>query len=240
MSLNNQSETKDAVRITFAAAQMLVGVFFGCACSRTLADNLLVNGDFENGNAGFYTRYEYHLPPDPGGGTYTITTNPLLYNGDSATISYYDHTYGTGSGHMMAVNGSTDSSWIVWRETVAVVPNSNYNFEAWYSNWSWNYVGGAYLEVSINGSVIGSFNADPPHGYWSRFAQSWNSGSSTTATISFRDLRTNGGGNDFALDDLSFNGPSPVPLPSVAWSSLGLLGSLFIVRRIRRARLLPL
>src|SRR4051794_40499460 len=82
---------------------------------------LIVNGDFEQGNTGFSTQFAY-TPGDIGpGGTYDILTNPLNSHGFIPSIPG-DHT--TGSGLMMAINGSHSTGFVVWSQTVSVAANS--------------------------------------------------------------------------------------------------------------------
>jgi len=75
--------------------------------------------------------------------------------------------------------------------------------------------------VAVNGVVLGDQTVGDS---WVPYSYSWNSGLSTTATITLTDLDNSGSFNDFVLDDLSFDGPSPstvTPEPS----SMLLLGS---------------
>ena len=73
----------------------------------------------------------------------------------------------------------------------------------------------AELHFTINGVQIGSdITLSDQDGQWSQFSASWNSGTSSVATITLVDLNTVAIGNDFALDDVSFSGPAVVPEPS--------------------------
>jgi hypothetical protein len=70
------------------------------------------------------------------------------------------------------------------------------------------------LQLKINGRSVGSnnFPANSPDngGSWTRFAFTWNSGSSSRADLALFDLNTDTPWNDFALDDISF-GAHPAP-----------------------------
>lgn len=166
--------------------------------------NLVANGNFSLGNVGFTSAYSYvtgpgSLVPE---GVYTITTDPSLEH--PAAVSFGDHT--TGTGNMMAINGaSTPIS--VWCETIPVLPNTTYDFAAWVANWSTADVGAAEpdLQFMINGVLIGvPFLSSAAPGVWQEFSATWNSGVSTTANICIFDECVAAGGNDFALDDISF------------------------------------
>jgi hypothetical protein len=63
----------------------------------------------------------------------------------------------------------------------------------------------ALLQFSINGTQIGEvFSAPASTMIWEQFYELWYSGNSTTATITILNQNTNGDGNDFGLDDISF------------------------------------
>lgn len=184
---------------------------------------LLTNGNFELGNTGFVGTY-VHSPNDiVGARTYDVTTDPHL--GNSNAFSYGDHT--TGSGLMLAVNGSTNASDYAWSETVTVFPNTTYEFSGWVSSWG-NITGHGVdtnppvLRILINGQPQGSdIQVTPTNGQWQSFSIFWNSQSSTQAVIEIHDENTAVSGNDYALDDLIFmeatNSCDPVPAGLIAW-----------------------
>jgi hypothetical protein len=166
--------------------------------------NLAVNGDFELGNTGFTTDFVISpgdiWPPQ----TYDIVADP--HNSHSMAASYFDHTFGDGSGLMMAVNGSTTPNDVVWSQTVDVSPNQTYELAFW--NSSWNAPAG--LSVRINDVPIADIWTPSANGLWERFSVTWASCLNTSATIDIVNVTTAFGGNDFALDDISFqNVPDP-------------------------------
>ena len=114
-----------------------------------------------------------------------------------------DHT--TGNGNMMMINGAPAPDINIWKQTVTVTPNTNYAFSTWVQAlWPPNP---AQLGFSINGIDIGNaITASLPTCTWTQFYTTWNSGNSTSATISIVNKNTFVQGNDFALDDISFAG----------------------------------
>jgi len=206
--------------------------------SSTFSQNLLSNGNFELGNVGFTSGYTYSPGSNQNQGDYAVLSNPNPWN--PGAYSMPDHT--SGAGLMMAINGSSVSSSVVWRAVVSVQPGSAYSFAGWDASWGELSGGGtdpspAALRISINGTQLGDTTASGQDGQWSQFSFAWNSAANTQATIEIRDLNTAFLGNDFALDDLSF---ASVPEPS----SLGLIvafGALVSVRRARNkgSRCLP-
>lgn len=165
--------------------------------------NLVVNGDFSQGNTGFTTSYA----PGSGGtwgllsneGQFAINTNPRNTHNNFCIGG--DHT--TGAGNMLIANGSSIAGTTVWCQTIAVSPNSTYNFSAWAN--SVDPQNPADLQFSVNGVQIGSiFNLTTTTCLWQQFNAVWNSGAATNATICILSQNTQVGGNDFALDDISF------------------------------------
>lgn len=160
--------------------------------------NLVTNANFNAGNTGFTSDYTYsatNLLPE---GIYTVTNNPQSVHPGFAPCG--DHT---GGGQMMVINGAGTPNQDVWCQTIPVLPNTDYAFETWVAS----VVAGspALLQFSINGSTIGPvFEAPNSTCQWEKFTSTWNSGSSTSATICIVNQNTVLGGNDFALDDISF------------------------------------
>ncbi len=194
----------------------------GCKATNTIsvATELAVNGDFEAGNTGFTTGYNYNaaangLQPE---GNYAVNNNP---NFNHTAFYGTDHT--TGTGKMMIINGLVGPT--VWQETVTVIPNTTYYFSAWALSMN-NVSPFAQLQFKVNGAVIGvsavlvaGVNNNASNTNWQRFYGTWSSGALTAATCSIVDLQGALGGNDFALDDISISTLSPAPffaLPSVA------------------------
>lgn len=161
-------------------------------------DNLIVNGDFSAGNTGFTSDYT-HTTTNITEGEYIIDTNAQAWNPGMSNCG--DHT--TGNARMMIVNGSSTANSVVWKQTVAVTPNTNYAFSTWVQ--SVHPLSPAQLQFSIDGQKLGTvINASATPCAWQQFYTTWNSGPNTTAVISVVNLNTAFGGNDFALDDMSF------------------------------------
>lgn len=166
--------------------------------------NLITNGNFEAGNTGFTTDYMLGTTSCYGfgyldcEGTYGVITNPQLGHTGFAPCS--DHT--SGSGLMMVLNGSA-SLQNVWCQTINVMPDMDYIFSAWVT--AVVSASPPILQFSINGVNIGNiFNSSGNTCSWEQFQTTWNSGANTTAEICIVNLNTATGGNDFAIDDLSF------------------------------------
>ena len=183
---------------------------------RYISGDLVVNGNFESGNTGFTSNYSYWTTNSNTwgiigeAGTYTINTTSANVHNNFGTYPCIDHTYGNGTGKCMYINGAGTPNTTVWQETINnIVPNTDYIFITWVASLGQNAtltpVQQAQLQFSINGNTIGNiFTASSTTASWHQFYQIWNSGSSTQATIRILNQNTNGDGNDFVLDDISF------------------------------------
>lgn len=195
------------VTATNATGSVLTG-------SIKIAQELVINRDFELGDVGFVSDYksilatiQQGLQPEK---TYTVTNNPNFSH------SYFwgkDFTYADGTGKFMLINGYEGG--IVWKQEVNVTPNTVYYFSA--QAVSLNDVSPfANLRFRVNNVQVGSNTGPLPSklpnnnpGNWIKFYGSWNSGIATKAIIEIIDLENAAGGNDFGLDDISFATLSP-------------------------------
>lgn len=186
------------------------------------AANLIVNGDFSGGNSGFASGYRFtttNLVPDT---TYAVATDP--HDLHPGAFSFGDHT--SGSGKMFLANGPSSPNVVVWKQTVAVFPASNYEFSAWIA--SWGNANGydpspANLRFEINGVQIGgTFVAPSADAVFSQFTAGWVSNGNTLATIAIINDNIQIYGNDFAMDNISLSPTSPVVVPET--HALALLG----------------
>ncbi|MBK9016268.1 MAG: hypothetical protein IPM82_20585 [Saprospiraceae bacterium] len=165
-------------------------------------ENLITNGDFEQGNTGFISSYT-HSPTDIGPqAVYALTNNVINVHPLAAPCT--DHTSGTGN--LMAVNGAGTPNTTVWQQTVNVKPQNDYIFSAWVTNWSSIQTNLSNLQFSVNGQLLGNvFQPLPQQCQWKQFYIIWNSGTATSAVIRLVNQNLTVGGNDFGLDDIHFS-----------------------------------
>ena len=212
-------------KIVHAVSAVVVGALV-CATPAT-ASNLVVNGDFSAGNAGFSSGYSF----SPGNCTppaiYDVRTNP--HDCHPLFASMGDHT--TGSGNMMVVNGAEQPNVLVWGQTVSVLQNTTYFFSVWVATVF--PASPAELDFNINGSAIGSLTAPNTTGNWVQFFATWFSGANTSAQLGLVNQNLAFSGNDFALDDivLDTTQPGSVPEPG-SWLLVGT--ALAALGRVRR------
>jgi len=163
-------------------------------------ENLIANGDFTQGDVGFTSDYILHTGnnnlPD---GRYSITQNARTVHGGFSNCS--EHT--NNNGLMMVVNASGQPN-DVWCQTIAIESESEYRFSAWAA--SMVSQNPARLQFSINGVLIGDvFQAPTQTCQWREFTATWFSDNTTTAEICIANVNNTPAGNDFALDDITFN-----------------------------------
>ncbi|MGF2411356.1 MAG: gliding motility-associated C-terminal domain-containing protein [Ferruginibacter sp.] len=165
--------------------------------------NVITNGNFNAGNTGFTSGYNY-AANNTTEGEYFVGPSPQAWNASLSNCT--DHT--SGNGNMLLVNGSPAPNVVVWSQAVSVIPNTNYAFSTWIQ--ALYPPNPAQLSFSINGLSIGSLiTASLPTCNWTQFYTTWNSGNNSSASISIVNKNTIVLGNDFALDDISF---SPVSI----------------------------
>ncbi len=156
--------------------------------------NLVVNGDFENGNSGFISNYTY-TNVNTTEGEYFVASNPATWNGGFSPCP--DHT--TGSGNMLLLNGHPTAGTNFWCQTIATVPGRMYQFEFWSQSVYPTNI--AQLSVKVNGSTIGSTQAGSLCN-WVLYTVSFTATSASTQ-ICLNETTGIRGGNDFAVDDIA-------------------------------------
>jgi hypothetical protein len=165
--------------------------------------NLITNGGFESGNTGFtssYTHFTGPKPPNMSEGKYAVENSPQTPHSSFANCG--DHT--TGTGKQMVINGATVAGVAVWSQTVAVQPGQDYVFSYWVQ--SVISTNPSILQLSVNGVLAGSpYTVTSTTCTWQKFQYNASSGGSTSLTLSLVNQNTIASGNDFSLDDISFN-----------------------------------
>ncbi|MDB5044605.1 MAG: hypothetical protein JWQ08_655, partial [Deinococcus sp.] len=159
----------------------------------------------------------------PEDGEYTISNSTKYRSATNGAWWYFtDHTgsasgapSGNLKGLMMVINASYTADTF-YQQTFTVLPNTNYEYGLWIMNMLTGsggiapnvqvevdrIVGGTTLPTQIvaaTGNIPVSNLAT-----WKAYGQIINSGPATQMTVRFKNINPGGGGNDLAIDDLTF------------------------------------
>jgi gliding motility-associated-like protein len=191
--------------------------FQECLSCNNPGPELLLNSDFSAGNVSFTSGYPY-ITPDSNYGQYYIVQNPTQWDNPPFATHCLATDHTTGTGNMLVVDGATTPNVPVYCQTVNVSANTTYTFSLWALSTFLGTYPYAVLDLRINSSSVSVFNLTAPNCVWNQFSTIWNSGSASTANICLVDQNTNGTGNDFALDDLSFRKCVSCSAPQISLS----------------------
>lgn len=161
------------------------------------------NADFEAGNIGFVSDYQF-AAANSDEGQFTVRSDPQNWNGEF--VNFGDHT--SGAGKMLVVNGATAGNPAVWRQTIAIQTNTSHVFRAWVGT---AVAGGpANLILKINGVQIGSsFVLPNVTGIWVPWEQPWTSLTGSVNTFEIINANTSRFPNDFYIDDIGLKKAVP-------------------------------
>lgn len=168
--------------------------------------NLISNGDFEQGNAGFTSEYEY-VKDTIWHGHYTITKNISEQNKNLFPPAGGDHT--SGKGNYMVVDSKIFRKKLrsqVWcSENVKVEKNTTYAFSAWLYKVGGGGSRSPELEVTVNGKAMGTVFKIPPYtNHWNQMYYTWNSEENTEVNLCIESIYVYQYMEDFGIDDIVF------------------------------------
>ncbi|MCA0425967.1 MAG: gliding motility-associated C-terminal domain-containing protein [Bacteroidetes bacterium] len=172
-----------------------------CNFATAAGSNLVSNADFELGNSGFSSPLSFQASDLSTGGTYTVTNQAGLVN---SMYSSTDHS--SGSGKFMVVNfGSTGG--LIWTQTIAVTPNTDYVVGAWFKNVLIKSLHpnltAARIRIRIDGtSITPELQLTDTPDVWRNLEANWNSGSKTSISLELFNAEGDLNGNDFGIDDI--------------------------------------
>jgi gliding motility-associated-like protein len=204
-------------------------LFFGdriwAQCKGTLGDPIK-NETFGSGTSTFgsslpngVTYYTY-VTGSPEDGQYTIAKTISGLNGGWYQ-SIVNHTPNDPNGYMMVVNASIDLG-IFYQTTITdLCPGTTYEFSAWIINILKNTGLQPNVKFTIenNGVEILQFATEdiPQNTGWIKYAKTFVTPTDLgTITLKMTNLTPGGGGNDLALDDITFSACGPTLTPLIA------------------------
>lgn len=181
---------------TAALAALLFSAF---AASFASAGNLLPNGNFEMGNAGFTSTAAYVPSGVISWGQYAIRTSAA-----SAAPIFCQSDHTSGSGKFLICDGIAGSPTIAWRSQASVCAGKSYQFSAWLNNvlCSLN-MDDPLLELRADGVALTPALVLPesPNAWVHRTGTFTATG--PTVLLEIVSLSLSGNGNDFAIDDVT-------------------------------------
>jgi hypothetical protein len=185
----------------------------------------VTNGDFEAGATGFTSDYSLDnsdcQPPQ----IYATVGDPTDCH--PSIISFPAH----GGSLMMVVNGATAANQTVWSSSpVGIVSGTTYDFSAWAT--AVYPASPANLEFFIDGSSVGFLQLTSGTPDWSQFSYLYHANTPGSVTLSIIDRDVDFNGNDFAIDDITFDEVRPAPEPM----TLALMGAGLAGLGLRRRR----
>lgn len=190
--------------------------FFGAEAMLFAQDNLIVNGDFEQGNTDFETNYVFVETGVVEAGHFCIDYSSEGHGG--GVVGWPTVLGCGGSGKYMMVNGFggeyVNPYKVIWSQTVLnLEPQTDYVVSFQVVNLGRSILGynpnPAKLHLNINGNDMDVEYELPADNEWHLMEYVWNSGTARLADIAFFDFFTgdSGLGDDFGLDQIYF-GPA--------------------------------
>lgn len=197
-------------------------------CEGSLGDPVITY-DFGRGSAAFgpaipdKTNYNYVIG-QPADGSYTIikTTQGMGHVNAGNWLSVGNHTPNQSNGYMMLINADDRQAGIFYQgEASGLCPGTTYEFAAWIINvmakpgirpnvrFSIESMTGQVLKEFDTGEIPEGSNID-----WRRYAGTFRT-TSSRVIVKIKNNGLGGGGNDFAIDDITFRACGPVIVPSI-------------------------
>lgn len=183
--------------------------------------NLIKNGDFESGNINFTSDFQYNQY-NQSSGEYNISSKPIEWAFSEGSCG--DKTSGSGNFMSLIGNGSSKN---IWGQTVAVEPNTNYQFSFWgqaIQKSDWNYTANINIQPKINGENISNtfvLTSSKICTGWYQYTYNWNSGNNTSADIDL--ILSEDLDNHYllGLDEISLKALSPIIISAEVNISVG-------------------
>jgi len=172
------------------------------------------------------TNYVYSNVDVPRDGQYAIvkTTAGMSHVTQGNWLTVTNHTPNDPDGYMMLINADEYQAGIFYQATISdLCPGTTYDFGAWIINVMAKPGIRPNLRFVIettSGALIKQFDTEEiPEGTatnWIRYSRTFTTGANIDAVVvKIINNGLGGGGNDFALDDITFSACGPIIIPSI-------------------------
>ncbi|MEP7197340.1 MAG: T9SS type A sorting domain-containing protein [Saprospiraceae bacterium] len=170
--------------------------------------NLVINGDFELGNSVFnHPCFTYFPSGSTAIGKYSVlSAGTPIVSANPSWACTIDYNPGTTSGKMLIVDGHSTNCDIAWQQMVNVQQGITYSFCAFANNLvipSKNF-DDPIVELWINNTKVQTRTLLESPDQWEPIKTLWSSNFTGLVPIEIRLGSQNDIGNDFAIDDISF------------------------------------
>ena len=162
---------------------------------------LVINGDFKDGDTGFDTDYEPFSGADMGETQYVVTdhTSGRHY---LVTNDVPDHG---GDGYLLMINSAPNPDVAVWKQRVALQAGASYRMTVWVRHWLPETEDPFDYQVRADDQLVGSM--DQEQGLddtgWTRLKVDWTSVQSGDVLVALFNMDLSARNNDHFLDDIS-------------------------------------
>lgn len=165
---------------------------------------LVTNGSFENGNVGFTSDLNFSPIFDPG--NFNIVANAQNAAGGLNNVSAQD------GGVFLVADGGTINPTEIWGQSINVCVGQTYTFCFWYSDVHDGYATPPSFNVAINGTNINAAPIVANGNAWAQYCVTWVA-TSSTANLQILQNVFIANGNDYGIDNISFQGPCTCEQP---------------------------
>ena len=161
-------------------------------------NNLVINGDFENGDDGSFTTGTLPFDPNCQIQSYAVVNNATDKCGN---VSVFDHT-NPPFGLFLDIDGYSSAAGDVWCQNVSVTSFTNYTFSFWATDFNLTDMN-PNINMTINGTVVNAVSVNTD--VWTQYVATWNSGATSGAiTLCLNQTNFIGIGVDYGIDDIEF------------------------------------
>ncbi len=203
------------------------------ACTGTLGENIFPNGDFGSGvpnivqiDPQIAPGYIYQLNPPPNDGFYVISNNTTTWGSFAANFWINIEDNGPEpNGYMMVVNASYQPG-LFYQKTVDVCENTTYELSIDVISLIYSFVPGFIrpnISFLIDGNSVCETGNIAPDEQWHTHKFSFTTlPGQNSITLALRNNAPGGGGNDLAIDNISFRACGPtVEVPATVYFCQG-------------------